>query len=148
LAVGMRSFLYMKPYYIRKMKDRNVCCCKAHVEMDLLKEAMNRFRQHQHDCKDCTCDCLTCRPTGADARQSLSCVASRKQITSVRCWIEEALCPREEGNEWHRKDCIMGECESCGVHNVRWCKTELDGGHTQWIDWQTFEYHELAETAQ
>lgn len=147
VSIGMRSFLYMKPCYIRKMKDRNVCCCKHHVEMDLLKEAMNRFRQHQHNCKDCICDCSMCRPSLIDVAQS-PCLATRNQLMSVRCWIEEALCPREEGKEWHNKSCIMGECENCGVQNVQWCKMELDSAQTQWIDWQAFEYHDLDETAQ
>ncbi|CAM6123755.1 unnamed protein product [Calypogeia fissa] len=88
-CIRMRSFIYFKPYYIKKMKDCNVCCCKQHVEMDLLKEALNKFRKYEHS-SECTCGYSTCRPI---AEAGTPCIASRQLIASVRGWIEEALCP-------------------------------------------------------
>jgi hypothetical protein len=31
--VGLRAFEKLKPYYVRKLKERNTCSCKYHVEM-------------------------------------------------------------------------------------------------------------------
>ncbi|KAL3688140.1 hypothetical protein R1sor_014449 [Riccia sorocarpa] len=45
IQIGFRSFQKLKPFYIRTMQDRNVCCCKQHVEMDLLKDALNGQKQ-------------------------------------------------------------------------------------------------------
>jgi hypothetical protein len=150
VSIGLRSFQQFKPYYIRTMKDRNVCCCKAHVEMDLLKEALNKFRRHGHP-TDCTCDCSICSVENHAAAGSPDCgpcVASKVTITSVRQWMEEAVCPKLEGQEWHQRKCIFGHCENCGVHRLSWCKRELDREEGLSIEWEAFQYVELEEPAQ
>lgn len=116
--VGFSLFQKFKPFYIRVLKDRNVCCCKYHVEMDLLKRALNQFRLHKHLPGTCQCNCKAC---GA----SSMCEASKSSIRSVREWCEETLCPREEGNAWHKKACIIGECCQCGVETLPICDFEM-----------------------
>jgi hypothetical protein len=126
------------------MKDRNVCCCKQHVEMDLLKEAINKFKRHDHS-QECECECKSCRPLD---NLELRCVASKNLIGSVSTWIEEALCPKQKNEQWHRKQCIMGCCNKCGVKNLQWCIADLDEFNQQFIDWDTYDYVELDEKAQ
>lgn len=46
--------------FVRKLKDRNVCCCKYDVEMRYLLDALRRVRQKKHE--DCECPCVLCRP--------------------------------------------------------------------------------------
>jgi hypothetical protein len=133
IQIGLRSFQYSKPYYIQTMKDRLICCCKYHVEIDLLKDAMTKFNKHHH-CKDCSCNCLACRPVIENPSES--CVYSHSTIPCVRAWIEGALCPKPEGQEWNRKQCIIGKCPKCGVHKLRnWCNRDLDSLEKQLIEW-------------
>jgi hypothetical protein len=108
-----------------------VCCCKYHVEMDMLKEALNKFLKHHH-CKDCTCACSVCRPPNLLAQ---SCVASKSFITSVRAWLEGAFCPIADGKLWHRKKCLIGRCTKCGVDKLKWCMSDFDGTSHQLIEW-------------
>lgn len=114
--------------------------------MDLLKEALNKFRRHSHP-TDCTCDCSICCPENHHTIGG-TCVASKTTITSVRQWMEEAVCPKLEGQEWHQRKCIFGSCENCGVHRLLWCKRELDEAESLSIEWEAFQYVELAEPAQ
>ena len=39
-----RHFIKLKPYYIRALKDRNVCCYWYHVELDMLWESLNNLQ--------------------------------------------------------------------------------------------------------
>lgn len=107
------------------------------------KRQLTNSDQHS---KDCPRECDVCRPLGVVSISS--CMASTKFITSVHGWIEEALCPRMPEKEWHQKDCIMDECDKCGVEKLDWCTQELDPTHNQMIDWQSFEYRDLDDTAQ
>lgn len=50
--------------FVRKLKDRNVCCCKYDVEMRYLLDALRRVRQKKHE--DCECRCTLCRPSPGD----------------------------------------------------------------------------------
>jgi hypothetical protein len=143
ISIGLRSFQYLKPFYIRTLKDFNVCCCQYHVEIDMLKDAVNKFRKFQHCKEDCTCNCSACSSSTTE-----SCVASRNLIKSVRVWMDGALCPKQEGMEFHLKNCILGTCPHCGVQKLEWCPVELDPAHEISIDWQSFERVELEEKAQ
>jgi hypothetical protein len=33
---------------------------------------------------------------------------------------------REEFHEWHAKECLLGECENCGVDNLLICPIDED----------------------
>ncbi|CAM6084857.1 unnamed protein product [Calypogeia fissa] len=147
VSIGLRSFQLLKPYYIRTMKDRMVCCCKYHVEMDMLKDTLNKFRRHHHRTDNCECDYSIC-PTDTASSEVTSCAGGKSFITSVRGWMEGAVCAKPVEQEWHQKDCIYGLCESCGVQNLEWCPFELDEKEKNEVDWDTFEYVELDEKAQ
>jgi len=38
------TFLKMKPYFVKALKDRNTCCCNYHVELDMLKVGLNYMK--------------------------------------------------------------------------------------------------------
>jgi hypothetical protein len=42
--VGLRAFEKLKPYYVQKLKERNTCACKYHVEMVELQDGVNNMR--------------------------------------------------------------------------------------------------------
>ncbi|CAM6085314.1 unnamed protein product [Calypogeia fissa] len=144
VPVGLRMFQYLKPYFIRTMKDRHVCCCKHHVEMDLLKQALNKYRVHFHPHIMCKCPCAICNPQNDDSR--LSCCAGKATITSVREWCEEILCPKQPGRPWYNKECIMGNCASCGVPQLRICGAEIDSKQENLIKWESFQYVSMDKT--
>ena len=41
VIVGKRIFDSFQPYFVKKLKDRNVCCCIYHVEMEELRVGFN-----------------------------------------------------------------------------------------------------------
>jgi dihydrofolate reductase len=41
IIIGKRMFDSLRPYWVKKMKDRNVCCYIYHVEMKELKVGFN-----------------------------------------------------------------------------------------------------------
>jgi hypothetical protein len=43
------------------------------------------------------------------------CQAHNKVYKGVTGLWEECVCPKREFEEWHRLDCLMGECVECGV---------------------------------
>ncbi len=42
--IGQRAFEVLKPYFVKPCKDRNVCYCNYHVELDMLKQGLNNMR--------------------------------------------------------------------------------------------------------
>lgn len=148
IPVGLRTFQYCKPYFIRVLKDMNVCCCKAHVEMDLLKQALNRWREKHHEASDCHCICASCLHflpcMLLDEGIVIRCEAPKTMLSSVREWCEEIVCLRATGEIWHKKNCIMGKCKECGVKKLGICSTE-EVADTP-IAWETFEYTQLEKS--
>ena len=47
VRISLRCFEGLKPYFVRKLRDRYTCCCIYHVQMIFLKEAMNTLRQRK-----------------------------------------------------------------------------------------------------
>ena len=77
VIVGKRSFDLLRPFWVKRMKERNVCCCIYHVEFQELLQGLNylRLRSGIHSNGSCTCDCdEVCAPptaTGADCHGKL-----------------------------------------------------------------------------
>jgi hypothetical protein len=44
IIVQQRAFLKLKPYFVKPLLERNVCCCVYHVEVDLLRQGLNKMR--------------------------------------------------------------------------------------------------------
>jgi hypothetical protein len=43
VVVEQTSFVSLKPYFVKSLRDRNVCCCKYHTKLVLLKDALNHL---------------------------------------------------------------------------------------------------------
>jgi hypothetical protein len=48
------------------------------------------------------------------------------------------VCPQDEFLEWHAKECLFGECESCGVDTVLVCPIEEEGTSNCLVSWKYF----------
>jgi hypothetical protein len=59
VIIGKRAFDSMRPFWIKKMKDRNVCYCIHHVEIEELRVDFNFMRKLSsiHASDTCNCDC-------------------------------------------------------------------------------------------
>src|ERR1700738_2859906 len=53
-------FQVLKPWWVRRLKNWNTCCCKYHQELSLLLVGFNDMRIELHGI-DCLCGCaLVC----------------------------------------------------------------------------------------
>lgn len=143
--IGQRSFEYIKPSFIRPIKDieRNVCCCRHHVEIVYLKEALNAMRGEgstTHHINACSCTCTTvCRPS-TDGHCQAGKVGTFKSLTSM--W-SEILCDKGD-NEWHQLKCIRGDCLHSGLQKLRFCPLEIsDELPSAHVRWKKFGYETL-----
>lgn len=45
--IGQRTFENLKPWYVKPLRDRNVCCWIYHVEMDLMRIGLNTLQEEK-----------------------------------------------------------------------------------------------------
>jgi hypothetical protein len=147
--VQQRAFLKLQHFFIKSMKDRNVCCCVYHVEVQLLKDAMNRMRDRRlgihrtHECGSfCFCD-VCCPPgtRGVDGCQAHSANFAR----TTKLW-QSCVCAKDELQLWHRRECLMGECDVCGVERkLLFCPSKVDPELEDIISWCRFQRVEIGQ---
>jgi hypothetical protein len=68
IIVHQRAFLKLKPYFVKPLLERNVCCCVYHVDVDLLRQGLNKMRNIQlgiHVNNHAFCFCDICHPPGS-----------------------------------------------------------------------------------
>jgi hypothetical protein len=79
--VGLQAFEGLKLYYVRRVKERNTCACKHHVEMVELRLGFNNMRiglKGVHG-QNCTFDCDVC----FNVIPSVECQASKCQFVGL-----------------------------------------------------------------
>ncbi|MCO5569206.1 hypothetical protein L7F22_022916 [Adiantum nelumboides] len=47
IDIGFRAFHKLKPFFVRKLKERNTCCCVYHTRIDLMRIAIDALLQNQ-----------------------------------------------------------------------------------------------------
>ena len=113
-----RYFIKLKPYYVKALKDRNVCCCRYHVELNMLHKDLNNLRllktgMHSHT--NCQCNCGVCTDTDHDNENHKAHTKTYKGMSTL--W-EDVVCSKIETDLWHKYDCFMGLCNDCGVSKL------------------------------
>ena len=121
VRVQLRKFESLKPYFIKRLKDRFTCCCIYHVQMSYLKDAVNYIR-HKSSLHNNLCDCV-CSICQADTL--LKCNAAAMTFQSISSIIETILCPRQQDAIFHPYQCVMGKCTNCGTRLLQWCPKEV-----------------------
>ena len=143
VIVGKRSFDLLQPFWIKRMKERNVCCCIYHVEFQELLQGLNylRLRSGIHSNGSCTCDCdeVCVPPTATGA----GCHGKLLTYPGTTALWESIVCPKGEFEEWHSRDCLYGECENCGVDYLPVCPVEEDGSSSLMVNWKRYEMKEI-----
>ena len=125
--IAQRSFEYLKPFFVKPMKDRNTCCCIYHVELEELKVALNNMRKSKNVC----------------SHSPATCIAGSKLYAGLTELWESIVCSKGELDEWHKRECLMGECDKCGVEKLfKFCENELQGSGSALVDWRRFSLEE------
>jgi hypothetical protein len=57
VIIGKRMFDSFQPYFVRRLKDRNVCCCIYDVEMEELRVGFNYMRAMSGIHSKTACEC-------------------------------------------------------------------------------------------
>lgn len=158
VIIGKRMFDSLRPWYVKSLKERNVCCCIYHVEMDELRQGFNNMRQRSgmHNSRLCSCTCEeVCRPEGQDECACIEpcrkddsgcCKGSLSTYAGTTELQEAILCPKGEFSEWHNKACVYGECELCGVELLPICPNKEEGISNAKVQWKRFEMVDIVTT--
>ena len=137
VLVGKRVFDSLQPYWVKKLDERNVCCCIYHVEMEELLFALNQLRTkfRIHSKAECTCQCEVClSETNVD-----HCVAGVFVYPGLTAILEAVLCPKPTNTTWHLKDCLFGGYLNYCVDILPLCPTEEDGLSQTIVPWKHYE---------
>ncbi len=87
-------------------------CCIYHMELNELKLGLNNMRGQGNSTKVCKYHKHeVCAP----------CKGSYKGIT---CLWEFVVCLKGDFDEWHKKECLYGDCPHCGVQKLYLCLEE------------------------
>lgn len=144
-AIQQRSFVNLRPFFVIKCKERNVCCCRYHIQVLYLLEALNAFRdpcKGAHVLFVCTCTCIVC-----DNDNEGGCNIGRSRYAGVTALWESLLCPKAEDEEFHRPECLFGTCNRCGVRFFNVCPRERVPDATRIIHWKQFQYEVVGTSA-
>ena len=118
LQVGQRSFEKLKPWFVRKLKDRNTCCV-YHIQLMYFLNAFNimcskAFVFHGNSC---TCECNVCNSSMVLGK----CTTSEHTFKGITKLWESCVCPKGENDMFHKFKCLMGQCKDCGVRKFCLC---------------------------
>ena len=110
------------------------------MEVLFLLEALNAFRDPSlggHFILYCDCECAVCDfGNGGHYKAGESCFAG---VTTL--W-ESLLCPKGEDANFHRPECLLGACSSCGMLFMKLCPRERVDVPRVTIMWKQF-YNEV-----
>jgi hypothetical protein len=60
---------------------------------------------------NCLCVGVYC-PIGGEVGE---CCTYQIVFSGLTTLWNSIICPKPEGNNWHKHDCLMGECNFCGI---------------------------------
>lgn len=141
--IGLRAFENLKPYYVRRLTERNTCACKYHAEMVELRLGFNNMRTacrgvHRIGCI-CFCDVCHGSKHTIDIRdENSTCHASLTQFSGLTDLWYSVLCPAEDDG-WHKPSCLTSKCNECGLDQLLTCPLEEDKSNALTMQWKCYE---------
>ncbi len=115
--VQVTTFSNLKPWFMKCQKESNTCW-KYHTELVELKISLNNMLSKNggmHANWNCWCDDVCC-PIGLEIGE---CCAYQLSFLGLTTLWNSILCPKPEGDDWHKRDCLMGECNLCGIKTLK-----------------------------
>jgi hypothetical protein len=122
-VIGERLFAALKPFFVKRLSERNTCCCIYHVELNELLLALNKMRAAGKVCNH-----------GDGAGYAIG-TSTYKGLTEL--W-QGIVCPKGEFEEWHELQCLLGSCADCGVKLLPVCNNEIENPNGVLIEWRRF----------
>jgi hypothetical protein len=109
------KYISLKPFFVKSMKDQNLCYCKHHIELVFLKDSLNCLRRSfiVHS-PTCSYNSIVCNAS-SDGSDVCVCSSSLLTYAGIFALWQACMCPKEEDDEWHAHCCLLGECDLCGV---------------------------------
>ena len=94
INVGLGAFKKLKPFYVWRLRERNTCACRYHVEILEMKTRYNNMRSGYKGIygTGCTCDCDVYRDGG-----STCCSAASTYFLGLTDMWSSILCPEDDG---------------------------------------------------
>ena len=139
------AFMKLWPFFVRPLKVRNICCYIYHVEAQMLCAALNRMRDgsfgiHNDQTEFCFCD--ICHPASSIGHDW--CCAYQNMFAGLTALCHLCVCLKGEFDMWHKKRCLLGECQDCGVlKKLLFCPSELSPHSAALVKWKRFENVEV-----
>lgn len=121
VKISQRQFEKYKPFYVRSVreKDRQTCCCRYHIEANLVFKSCKQFRQ----------SCLN------KMDRSAAGYLNANKFDRLSDVVNESLCSPTT------LLCYNRSCNECGVENVHLLPEEIDkSDDAPKVKWQKYEY--------
>jgi hypothetical protein len=82
----------------------------------------------------CVCSCENvCKPKLNNTSSHLNCAAHLKTYNTLTSLWSSILCPKVDNDEFHKRECIMGDYHRCGLQLLEVCLGELHSNNKmQW----------------
>jgi hypothetical protein len=55
------------------------------------------------------------------------CSIPSKVYKGITALWQDCVCVKPELEEWHKQECLLSECQNCGVEKLHLCPYELVG---------------------
>jgi hypothetical protein len=138
LKIGLTSFIKLRSFLVRTLKDRAVYYCKYHMEIIMIRDGVNAMRLSQdvHPV-DHSCDCAVC-DMYEDGGEGLLYFAKHMTYQSITLLWQECICVKDVDQQWHKRACLVGECGDCGVENLLSICPREEFGQSP-MKWKCFE---------
>ena len=126
VKMGQRAFEKCKPFFVTppRMKDRITCCCRSHVEARMMFKSCMDFRR--------------------SVSGRLDNYVIYEHLSHM---VNDTLCPKEDNELFHRKECLIRKCSDCGVSKLNIMEEEKNtSNEAPVVKWRKFEYVSLGTT--
>lgn len=124
----------LRSFWVKKMKECNLCCCIYHVEWEELRVGFNYMHQkfELHIDFQCEAICASIKDS------SIGCMGSHGIYLGLTTFWEVIVCPKNPHFKWHAQDYVFGKCENCGVENLAICLIEEEESSSALISQKNF----------
>jgi hypothetical protein len=125
IVISQRAFETLKPYFVQPMRlrDRNTCCCRKHVEIRLvLKKCMHFRRQLLVNKSD-------------EVKQVYPVYSHISEL------VEATLCRKHANSAFNTRECVERNCKRCGTKLLDLLPEEMDVSDTAPdVEWERYDY--------
>lgn len=151
-AVMISSFHRLKPWFVYRLKEWNTCTCRYHTELGELLIGFNNMRtvgKGVHGQCQCLCEEVCQRNSIQPCEEGHSylpqhCGAHLHRFERMSSLWTTILCPQPMWSKWFKRECLMGECNLCGIKNLQFCRRELTTDRT--VKWRRISHVVVGKT--